>query len=220
MKYVKASDWHGGGLRGQWLVSVKIDGVRAFFTEEGVFSRNQKPLYNLDKIWESGVRGDYEVFLGTFKDTVVAVRTQSVRVPIDPTEHLFSLNPLDERLVVKTATDPTSDQIKTIMRTACRLGFEGLVLRQGNTWYKCKDLVTYDVKVLRLLEGKGKHEGRLGAFVTERGNVGIGFSDSQREQYWTYSKNLVGMTIEVSCMQLTPDGKFRFPRFVRLREDK
>lgn len=218
MKYIKATDWPGGGLRGEWLVSAKIDGVRAFFTDEGVHSRNGKPLYNLDHIWQRGIRGDYEIFLGDFASTVSAVRTSSVHVPIDPVEHVFQLNPLDERLVVDTLIDPPAEIIKLYMEKACAAGFEGLILRKDDTWYKCKPLTTYDVKILDIVEGKGRHEGRLGAFVTERGNVGIGFSDSEREQYWT--RSIKGMTIEVSCMQLTPDGKFRFPRFVRLREDK
>jgi len=48
------------------------------------------------------------------------------------------------------------------------------------------------------------------------GNVGTGLTDDQRRQFWAKPP----LTIEVECMELTPDGKFRHPRFKRERFDK
>jgi hypothetical protein len=60
-------------------------------------------------------------------------------------------------------------------------------------------------------EGKGKHLGRLGYVITAKGGVGSGFTDTERETLWAEAKaeRLVGVAIEVSCMQFTPDGQFR-----------
>jgi ATP-dependent DNA ligase len=49
------------------------------------------------------------------------------------------------------------------------------------------------------------------------GKVGTGFSDAMRKEDWN---SRIGEFIEVECMQLTPDGKFRHPRFLKRRWDK
>lgn len=223
-KYIKAKDWDGEDLQGVWEFTYKIDGVRAFFTDRGVFSRNGKPLYNLDKLHKY-TRGDFEVYLGSFKHTIQAVRTQHEVEEISQ-NHLYSLSPLDRRLELGVMDSPTSEYINNAMFDAVQKGFEGLVLRQGNTWLKVKPVKTYDVPVTDVIEGRGRNKGRMGALMTPMGKVGTGFTDSERE--WWANANMLSchniaphnFIIEVACMELTEDGKFRHPRFVRIREDK
>ncbi len=83
---------------------------------------------------------------------------------------------------------------------------------------KFKKSYTYDVEVIGLEEGKGRNKGILGAFITPNGNVGTGLTDKERIQY--YNKHMIGTIIEVGCMELTETGKFRHPRFIRVRDDK
>ena len=89
------------------------------------------------------------------------------------------------------------------------------LLHPGNVWLKVKSSDTFDVQVTDVVPGRGKHTGRMGALMTERGKVGTGFTDAQRSEVWQ-----AGEIIEVECMSLTPSGKFRHPRFVRRRFDK
>jgi ATP-dependent DNA ligase len=96
-------------------------------------------------------------------------------------------------------------------------GYEGLVLRQGDRWLKVKPKETYDVLVTGIVEGTGKYAGKLGALITDMGKVGTGFTDKDREDLFTLPINTI---IEVECMELTPKGKFRHPRFIRVRYDK
>lgn len=206
---IKPKLYQGQKLEGLWVVTRKLDGVRALRTENGYVSRNGKPLYNLDKIEGD----DIEVFLGSWEKTVSAVRTKSF-VDVKQ-EECYSLYPCDPRLVLGGLRDPSQGIIKVLLQQALDRGDEGLVLRQGGKWYKVKPFETYDVPVTGVIAGKGKHEGKLGAFVTPMGNVGTGLTDVQREELKDYRG-----TIEVSCMALTPQGKFRHPRFVRIREDK
>jgi ATP-dependent DNA ligase len=121
------------------------------------------------------------------------------------------------------------------------VGIEGSILkhkhgmyerggRPRNTWYKFKKVSTYDVVVMGTYEGEGKHEGRLGGFIygafdndelVEIGRVGGGFSDEQREYYWTNKP--FGATIEVKANELVGSGEVRTPRhpqFVCVRIDK
>lgn len=208
--------WKGNSLEGKWIVSRKLDGVRAFITKEGCYSRNGKPLYNLDKFIRDEPQ-DVEVYLGSWESSITAVRSSKTVQDIS-SENLYSLDPLDDRLVLNEIVDPEANEIFNILNEVLVNGDEGIVLRQGDTWLKVKPTETYDVKVIDLLPGKGKHDGKLGAFITSMGNVGTGLTDQQRIEYNTDS--MIGETVEVECMSLTPDGKFRHPRFVRVRYDK
>jgi DNA ligase-1 len=81
----------------------------------------------------------------------------------------------------------------------------------------------------------------MGALLTPRGKVGTGFTDKQREEWYEWFMTQpcgiydeagekptrfelladgAAPTIEVDCWELTKDGKFRHPRYIRLREDK
>jgi hypothetical protein len=58
--------WNGKGLAGEWLVTIKIDGVRAIWHDgRGWLSRANKPLYNIPT-WQPGGPRDCEVFAGTY----------------------------------------------------------------------------------------------------------------------------------------------------------
>lgn len=208
---IKAQTYNGLGLLGTWKVTYKIDGVQATWDENHWISRSGNWLSNMPPF--AGYP-EVEVYCGSFKKTIQKV-TASERIrPVQPYE-LYSLDPIDERLDPNRYLNfPTDAEIKSLLEQAVQDGYEGLVLRQGLLWVKVKPIVTYDVIVTAIIPGKGKHTGRMGAVMTEKGKVGTGFTDQER--YYDY----LGKTIEVACMSLTEDGKFRHPRFVRLRPDK
>lgn len=216
--------WNGNKLSGDWLVTVKIDGVRAIWHDErGWLSRANKPLYNIPP-WRQGQPRDCEVFINNFRDTIRATRTRCRKsgTPSITQEHLFGLAPLDPRLHWGSLTDPSPAAICAHLQRANVRGYEGLVLRQGDHWVKIKPAETHDVVITGYVEGTGKHRGQLGFVTTSKGAVGAGFTDIEREILWAEAKAgvLVGKVIEVSCMQLTLDGQFRHPFFVRMRPDK
>jgi ATP-dependent DNA ligase len=205
---LKAMPWNGEPLLGEWVITRKLDGVRALISNGVARSRAAKPLCNLDGVPD----GDYEVFDTDWSTTVSRVRKAGTPVEL---HRLYSLEPLDERLLIGTVVDPTSEEIRTYMADAVAAGDEGIVVRQLDTWIKVKPLETYDVEVTGSIPGKGRNEGRMGALITSLGSVGTGFTDAQREAVYPE-----GTIIEVSAQGLTPDGKFRFPRFMRVRFDK
>jgi DNA ligase-1 len=210
---IKAKLWSGQDLEGNWTVSLKLDGVRVLFTPNGPVSRNGKPLYNIPT--DHNLK-DCEVFLGDFKKTIQATRTKSPKEI--PFSALYSIDPLDTRLLLAELSDPKSSEINDIFQDVTRSGHEGLVLRQGEVWLKVKTNETYDVLVNDVVEGIGKNTGKLGAFVTYYGNVGTGFTDQERIDFWFNPP--IGQVVEVKCMSLTADNKFRHPSFVRMRPDK
>ena len=216
--------WNGKALTGEWLVTLKLDGVRAIWHDErGWLSRANKSLHNIPR-WREGQPRDCEVFVNNFHDTIRATRTMFLKgdTPSIAQEHLYGLAPLDPRLHWGSLTNPGPADIRTQLKRANALGYEGLVLRQGDQWIKIKPAETHDVSITGYVEGRGKHRGRLGFVRTIRGAVGAGFTDIEREVLWAEAKAgvLVGQVIEVNCMQLTRDGQFRHPFYVRMRPDK
>jgi hypothetical protein len=208
---MKVKNWDGTDLAGEWLVTDKLDGVQVVVKNGEKLSRAGKPLYNLPDV-EDGI---YEVYLGSWEDTVSAVRTHAGDTV--PASCLYALYPkVDRALHRDFVPDPTKAVIEGLLADALAEGFEGLVGGQGETWLKVKPKETHDVRVFGLEPGKGRHLGRIGALVTPMGKVGTGLTDAQRE----YSNHYVGKIIEVECMGLTPNGKFRHPRFLRVRWDK
>ena len=221
LKFNNPRSWNGKALAGDWLVTLKLDGVRAIWHDErGWLSRANKELHNIPP-WREGQPRDCEVFVNNFYDTIRATRTRSLRqdTPQIVPEALYGLAPLDARLHWGTLTNPTPADIRAPLRRANALDYEGIVLRQGDEWIKVKPSETHDVLITGFSEGTGKHRDRLGFVTTTRGAVGAGFTDSAREILWAEANagRLVGQVIEVTCQQLTRGGQFRHPFFVRTR---
>lgn len=213
--------WKGKDLIGTWIVSRKIDGVHAHRTGETTnwVSRNGKPLYNLEHL--PADLTEIEVFCGSWEDSISAVKTKNG--PAVQLEYAYSLDPMDERLLIGEYEDPTKEIIRRLMESVVESGYEGIVLEEAISWpvtgtqLKVKPIETHDVAVLGTFEGTGRHKGLLGGVVTQKGNVSAGFTLEQRRDL----KDISGGTIiEVVSNGLTPGGKFRHPRFIRVREDK
>ena len=151
-----------------------------------------------------------------FDETSSILKSRSPHRMIRYPEEMFDLiNP--DALSFGVYENPTAEMINKFLDEISSNGGEGLVLRQGDTWIKVKKQETHDVQVLELIEGKNQFVGMLGAVLTTKGRVGTGFSKEQRAYFWEHG---ISDVIEVECMELTKDGKFRHPRFIRERIDK
>lgn len=106
--------------------------------------------------------------------------------------------------------------------------FDGKEARKN--CYKWKMVHTEDVWATAPRVGKGKNGFRLGmvegwqytsdgefVFV---GDVGGGFSDAEREEFWAKKDKIFPCVIEVETPERLVTNKLRFPVFVRLRPDK
>ena len=127
---------------------------------------------------------------------------------------------------------------KEINAMAIAGGYEGIMLKDPDAFYQCKRSVAWlklkpfievSLEVVDVEEGTGRNVSRLGAIVcqgvddskTIRVNVGSGFSDSDRDSYWSSRDSLFGQIVEVRADAVTQnqDGTYslRFPRFLRFR---
>ncbi len=211
----KVKSYKDQELIGIWYISYKIDGVMGIKTSEGWVSRNNKPLYNLP---EDHPEGTYEIYLGSFKESISAVKTHKGK-KINP-KCIYSVYPVCSRLKVGTGTliNPTSKEIQNIFKKVQEDGLEGLMLKQDDKIYRVKAKDTLDLEVLGYQPGTGKHSGKMGALLTEMGKIGTGFTDLERLAFT--EEYIVGKMIEVEYMEITEDKKLRHPRFIQLRLDK
>jgi DNA ligase 1 len=117
-------------------------------------------------------------------------------------------------------------------------GFEGIMIKDPNAVYECKRTVSWlkekpfielSLAVIDSEEGTGRNADKLGALVCQGEddgktvcvNVGSGFTDEQRAEFWAAKDSLIGQVVEVRADAVTQnqDGTYsmRFPRFLRFR---
>ena len=131
-------------------------------------------------------------------------------------------------------------QFKQFNKDAIEQGFEGIMIKDPNAPYECKRSVSWlkqkpfievSLTVIGIEEGTGRNEGKLGALICEGEddgkrilvNVGSGFSDDQRTDYWMGKEAMVGQIVEVraDAATISQDStdvySLRFPRFLRFR---
>jgi len=140
--------------------------------------------------------------------------------------------------LVDLDTDEGQLRYKEINAAAIAGGYEGIMLKNPDAPYECKRSVAWlklkpfievSLTVVDTEEGTGKNAGKLGALVCEgvddgkdiRVNVGSGLTDEQRDGFWQFKLDCVGMVAEVRADAITQnqDGTYslRFPRFLRFR---
>jgi ATP-dependent DNA ligase len=124
-----------------------------------------------------------------------------------------------------------------------KLGHEGAVFKRldsqyeykrSNAWYKAKPTYDADLLIVGMQKGEGKYFDTLGALIVA-GEVeckGVktfvqcnlsGMDDAMRDWFWARKDNpeiISKMVVQVEFQNVTADGSLRFPRFIRIRDDK
>lgn len=99
--------------------------------------------------------------------------------------------------------------------------------KRSKNLIKVKKFYTYDLEVVGVEEGDGRNKGTLGALVVKYKdntvNVGSGFTDEERKNFWEKREDIIGRVIEVKYKEITTDKKtglesLQFPVFCGLRE--
>lgn len=220
---IKAKPWNGSNLKGTWEITLKIDGARMLRDTSGnPVSRAGKPLYNLEGV--SNDITDAEIYYIDWEHSMSLVRSSVNGSPID-LDCVYSLDPLDKRLHKGYTDNPTAAYLLKEMEHYVSMGYEGLILRQGDRWLKVKPKDNADVYVVGYQPGTKRLKGMMGALLTNYGKVGTGFTDEQRK-WWQMMYDLHGdewlhtVLIEAEFMEWTKNGIMRHPRFKRIRDDK
>lgn len=227
----KAITYTGQKIKGPVTISYKIDGVRLLYREGKVVTRNDKVPPGLKKActpiaytaiqWHK----DVELYTGKFKDVQGPISQHDPEPEQFKETHVYSLDPLDKRLFVGVRDEIPKDcpEIEMLMHHAVACGYEGLVLRTADKWYRVKPNATADVRITGWFEQLDKNKnpkGQLGGFETNYGNV-TAFSDKLRKELWDNPEQYVGRMMEVQYKELYDTGSFRYAvKFIRFRDDK
>ena len=159
---------------------------------------------------------------------------ETARARFDATDCLRLMDGID----VDLDTAEGHDIMNRYAQDAVKNGFEGIMIKdlgapyeckRSSFWMKWKPTITVDLTIVGFEEGTGRNEGRLGAIIYEgvdnerniRVNVGTGYSDSDRDEFWAARDRLLGVIgeIEADAVTQNQDGSYslRFPRHKRFR---
>jgi DNA ligase-1 len=140
--------------------------------------------------------------------------------------------------LVDLDTPEGQKKFREINQSAIDGGYEGIMIKdptaiyeckRTTSWLKLKPFIEVSLEVVNVEEGTGRNIGRLGALVCEgdddsrhiRVNVGSGFSDYDRDTFWSSRNDVLGRIVEVRADAITQnqDGSYslRFPRFLHFR---
>ena len=152
----------------------------------------------------------------------------------DVLEHVQALDWED----VDLDTPEGQERFVALNKAAVDGGYEGVMIKdvdapyeckRTHAWLKAKPFIEVTLEVKNVEEGTGRNEGRLGAFVCEgvddgkkiNVNVGSGFTDANRDDFWNSRTSITGQLVEVRADAITQnqDGTYslRFPRFKTFR---
>ena len=152
----------------------------------------------------------------------------------DLLEHVQALDWED----VDLDTPEGQERFVALNKQAVDGGYEGVMIKdidapyeckRTHAWLKAKPFIEVTLEVTDIEEGTGRNEGRLGAFVCEgvdddrhiAVNVGSGFTDANRDDFWNHRDSVKGNLVEVraDAIKQNQDGTYslRFPRFKTFR---
>ena len=172
-------------------------------------------------------------------DKPQSFRSQAVKAWVEQnTNVLKHVQALDWEEVDLSTTEG-QERFVGLNKAAVDGGYEGVMIKdidapyeckRTHSWLKAKPFIEITLKVVDVEEGTGRNEGRLGAVIVEgeddgynyRLNCGSGFTDAQRDEYWTERASLVGQLIEIRADARTKSQdsdtySLRFPRFKTFR---
>jgi DNA ligase-1 len=180
--------------------------------------------------------------LGCFKsgkwDKPQSVRSEMVKAWVE--EHSSVLQHVQALAweTVDLSTPEGERRFVELNKAAVDGGYEGVMIKdidapyeckRSHAWLKAKPFIEVTLEVKEIEEGTGRNKNRLGAFVCEgvedgrhiHVNVGSGFTDANRDDFWNSRDSIIGNLVEVRADAVTQnqDGTYslRFPRFKMFR---
>ena len=168
-------------------------------------------------------------------DKTQAFRSQAVKAWVEQHSSILKHVQALEWEDVDLDTQEGQERFVGLNKAAVDGGYEGVMIKDPNapyeckrthSWLKAKPFIEVSLKVVAVEEGTGRNEGRLGAVIVEgeddgynyRLNCGSGFTDAQRDEYWTERDSLIGQLVEIRADARTKSQdsetySLRFPRF-------
>jgi len=233
-----------------WLMSEKLDGVRAYWNGKNLISRGGKiinapkwfikdyPPFEIDgELWSK--RGDFENISSIVRDKIPTDKWREIKhyifeVPNSKgnlSQRLSKVKPYSSKIIKVVSQIKIRDKkhLKKFLKEIENKNGEGVVVRNPNIGYinhrtnqalKVKSFKDSECKVIGYKEGKGKFKSLIGSIRCIFPNK-IEFSvGSGLKLEDRKNPPKIGDIITIKYQNLTKYGKPRFPLFLRVRESR
>ena len=231
-----------------WVMSEKLDGVRAYWNGTNLISRGGKiihapkwfikdyPPFEIDgELWSK--RGDFENISSIVRDKTPSKKWREIKhyifeVPNQKgnlTQRLEKVKPYVGETIqlIPQIRIRDKNHLNEFLKEIEKKGGEGIVVRNPNTDYinhrtsqalKVKSFKDSECEVVGYKDGKGKFKGLIGSIRCRLTN-GLEFSiGSGLKLKDRKHPPKIGDTITFKYQNMTKYGKPRFPIFLRVRE--
>jgi DNA ligase-1 len=232
-----------------WLMSEKLDGVRAYWDGKHLLSRNGKiihapswftkdyPPFAIDgELWTK--RGDFENITSIVRDQTPSDRWHSIthnifEVPYAKGGLLMRLERVkpylnDHIKLIPQIKIKSKQHLKDYLHSLESKGAEGIVVHDPDVSYiakrtskalKVKSFHDMECVVVGYTKGKGKYRDRIGALVCRLEN-GVEFKiGSGLSDEMRINPPKIGDVVTFKYQNITKYGKPRFPVYMRIRHE-
>ncbi len=228
-----------------WVMSEKLDGVRAYWDGTQLLSRGGKiiyapewflegyPPFEIDgELWSK--RGDFDHISSIVRDRVPSKEWRLI------THNIFEVPNADGNLstrlkqvgafenasikIVKQIKVDNKDALQKFLKYVESLGGEGVVVRDPKVAYinkrtssalKVKTFHDAECRVTGYTEGKGKYSGKMGALQCELPNGVIFKIGSGFSDAERAKPPKIGSQVTFKYKEFTKNAKPRFPIYLR-----
>ncbi len=230
-----------------WVMSEKLDGIRAYWDGENLISRGGKiiyapqwftksyPNFELDgELWSK--RGDFENISSIVRDKIPTKEWQEIKYYIfevpnakgDLFERLAKVKKIQSSVIklIPQIEIKDKEHLKLFLKEIESYGGEGVVVRDPKVPYinkrtskalKVKTFHDAECKVLGYTQGKGKYTNFVGALKCQLPN-GVKFKvGSGLSDAQRKNPPQLGSLITFRYKEFTKYHKPRFPVFLRVR---
>ena len=231
-----------------WVMSEKLDGIRAYWDGTNLISRGGKIIYAPDwftkeyppfaidgELWSK--RGDFENISSIVRDKVPSDKWHEIKHYIFEVPHakgnlferLDKVKPYSGKNIQIIKQIPIKDtlHVKQFLKEIETKGGEGVVVRDPKAPYiakrtnkalKVKSFFDTECEVIGYTQGRGKYQGMIGALICQLPN-GTKFKIGSGLSDKLRSKPpRIGTQITFKYKEFTKNGKPRFPVFLRERK--
>ncbi len=232
-----------------WVMSEKLDGVRAYWNGKELLSRNGTKIYapkwftkdyppfEIDgELWTK--RGDFENIVSIVRDKTPSKEWKTVKHYIFEVpnakgglfERLAKVKPYESKYIkiIEQIKVNNKEHLETFLKEIESEKAEGVVVRDPNAPYinkrtakvlKVKTFLDSECIVTGYTKGQGKYEGMVGALVCELPNETEFKIGSGLSDNERTNPPKIGTIVTFKYQNMTKYGKPRFPVYLRVRED-
>ncbi len=230
-----------------WVMSEKLDGIRAFWDGKHLISRGGKiihapkwfiknyPPFAIDgELWTK--RGDFENISSIVRDRVPSQNWHEIKHYIFEVpnaagglfERLAKVKPYEGKniRIIPQKYVKSKEDLQKFLKSIEKLGGEGVVVRDPNAAYinkrtskalKVKSFYDTECEVVKILKGKGKYSDKMGSVECKLPNATLFKIGSGFSDAQRSNPPKVGDIITFKYKEMTKYGKPRFPIFLRVR---